>query len=250
MTSHAGSQHTPDNDAPNGRIESLIADTKTRLGPGLDDKVQTELAELLGLLHYLTRPGYSHLVGIADIAIAALLSEPPNLKFAKATREKLSHLVRPSPFKSIFSGTPPTRVILGLGTLLYFAVPLLLIIAPIIGQSYIMGLNSEHLVVVGMAGAIGSVVSIMVRIQDFSGLRNVDPSVLFFTGFFKPVVGASFAMFVFSALQADIIPIDLDPDTELYFFIALSFVAGFSERIAKDIMKTTERQIGGATGDN
>ena len=251
---------TQDNPQPStaedsaARIDDLLAETKRSLRPGLDDNVQEELAAILGLLPYLRRSDYSHLIGVAEIAILALLSDPPNLKLAQEARQRLSHQIRPlrNPFAAVLrGGTPPTRVILGLGTLLYLAIPMLLTFLPgFLDQKYIAGIESQYFLVVAFAGAIGSIVSIMVRIQDFSGLHDVDPAVLFFTGFFKPMVGASFALFVFSALKAGIIPVTVNEEAELYFFMAFSFVAGFSERFAKDIVKTTERRIGGPDGGN
>ena len=113
----------------------------------------------------------------------------------------------------------------------------------ITGQKVIFGIDVSILLWVGLAGALGSIVSIMVRLQDFTLLPNGDPSILFFTGFFKPVVGASFALFVFAALKAGLIPVTIESDKEMYFFMALSFVSGFSERFAKDIATKTEQKI-------
>ena len=236
------------------RIERLIDDVKKQIKGGLEDNIQQELAKLLGLLHYLRRPEYAHLVSVAEIAFSALLSEKPNLVLAQKTSARISYLVRPSinPVSAIMrGGTPPTRVILGLGTLLYFTIPLLAVLIPkVLNQKTIVGVETDYLLMVAVAGSIGSIVSIMVRIQDFSGLRDVDPAVLFFTGFFKPVIGASFALFVFAALRAGLLPLTINEGTDRYFFMALSFVAGFSERFAKDIVKTTERQIGSSASED
>jgi hypothetical protein len=152
-------------------------------------------------------------------------------------------------------GTPSTKVILGLGTLLYLAIPLGVLFLPSIKQlNPVGGLDYSSLVNVAVAGGLGSVVSIMVRIQDFSSLTKVDPSVLFFTGFFKPVIGMSFALFVFAMLNAGLLPLAIDTTKEpwkaQYFFLALAFVAGFSERFARDIVAKTESgtsAIGGSS---
>jgi hypothetical protein len=66
---------------------------------------------------------------------------------------------------------------------------------------------------------------------------------------FKPVIGASFAMFVFSVLHAGLIPITIQDDKASYFFLALAFVSGFSERFARDIANNAERQVAGS-GDS
>ncbi len=107
---------------------------------------------------------------------------------------------------------------------------------------------------VGLAGALGSIVSIMVRIQQFANTKLKDPSLLFWTGLFKPVIGSSFALFVFCAVNSGLIPLTTrfdpgKPETT-YVFLAFSFVAGFSERFAKDVAAKTEgflQNTGGQT---
>jgi len=229
------------------RAERLAEDVKKNLKPGLDDKVQEELAELLGLLPYLRSVQYSHLLAEAEVVLNALLLEPPNLTLATELRRSLSYQVRPArnPLLAAFgrgATSPPTRVILGLGWLLYFAMPGLLLSKTWLSNEF-LGLPSDLLAIAALAGALGSIVSIMVRIQDFSDLHEVDPAVLLFTGFFKPVIGASFALFVLACLKSGIIPITVQPVSEQYFLVALSFVAGFSERFAKDIASSVERSV-------
>ncbi len=235
------------------RLEALLAEVRKNLRPGADDQVQSELAKVLKLLPYLRASEYAHLIGSAEVAIAALLIEQPNVKLAEGVRESIEFHVRPArnPMTAILrGGTPPTRVILGLGVLLYFALPFAVVYLPRwLDRRELFGIQTELLFIVGFAGALGSIVSIMVRIQDFAGLRDIDPSVLFFTGFFKPVVGASFALFVFAVIQSGLIPVTIKEGTERYFLLALSFVAGFSERFARDIVSSTERQVGGTTSN-
>jgi hypothetical protein len=96
---------------------------------------------------------------------------------------------------------------------------------------------------VAIAGAVGSVVSIMIRIQDFESYKNSDPALLFFTGLFKPIIGTAFALFVYMTMNSGLIPITITTTNSQYFFMALGFVAGFSERFAKDIVTHTEEMI-------
>lgn len=234
------------------RLDALMADVRKNLRPGSEDQVQSELAKILKLLPYLRSNEYAHLIGSAEIAIAALLVDKPNVKLAEGLRESIEFHVRPArnPLTAIIrGGTPPTRVILGLGVLLYLALPLAFIQLPRwLDRKELFGIETELLIMVAFAGALGSIVSIMVRIQDFAGLKDTDPSVLFFTGFFKPVIGASFALFIFAAIRSGLIPVTIKEGTERYFLLALAFVAGFSERFARDIVSSTERKVGGASG--
>ena len=129
--------------------------------------------------------------------------------------------------------------------LLVLAFLLLLVLPKIPHYQMIFGIKSSELGMVAFAGAIGGIVSIMVRIKDFSDRQDVDKTVLFFTGLFKPFVGAAFALFVLTVLRSGIIPVTINVGAGNYFFLAVSFVSGFSERFAKDIEKTAESQIVG-----
>lgn len=231
------------------RAERLAEEVKKNLKSDLDDRVQRELANLLRLLPALRDSRHSNMLGEAEIVLNALLLENPNLTLATSVRKGIAREIwrmrrARHPFLAITgrSASPSTRVILGLGFLLYIGIPVLLRMSYRMKEE-ILGLPSDLLSIAVLTGGIGSIVSIMVRIHDFSGLRDADPAVLLFTGFFKPVIGASFALFVLACLKSGIIPVTVQPETEQYFIAALSFVAGFSERFAKDIASSVERNI-------
>jgi hypothetical protein len=79
----------------------------------------------------------------------------------------------------------------------------------------------------------------MVRIDEFNRWPP-DPSILFFTGLFKPIIGFFFAIFVVLVLNSGIVQIGIAEERQVYFFLAISFIAGFSERFARDIATQTE----------
>ena len=234
------------------RVLALAEDIKHRLasGDGFDERCQETLARLLSLLYELRKPQFAPHLPEWEIAVRALLASPRNEKLATELYERIRLKVRPplNPLVAVMrGGSPPTRVILGLGALLYLAIPLLIIYLPgIINRQSILGADSAMLAAVGISGAVGSIVSIMVRIQDFGKAGDVDPSVLYMTGFFKPVVGSAFALFIFAVLKAGLIPLTINQGAETYFYTALAFVSGFSERFAKDVASAAEKKIGGA----
>ncbi len=233
----------------NQRIDALINKVNSNLQSGLDDPVQEELANWMNLLPEINSSPIPHLIGEAEVAVSALLFEKPDLTLAIRVREDIKKRVgkhRNLLIRILFGqGPPATKVILGLSALLCIGIPLSIVLLRIIGQGSIFGVESSLLILVGFFGALGSIVSIMVRIQDFTHLTEEEPSVLFFTGFFKPIVGLSFALFVFAVLKAGLIPLAIDTGKEIYFYVALSFISGFSERFAKDIETKTEEKIMG-----
>ncbi len=197
-----------------------------------------------------------HLIEVIEVAISALLLEQPNIQLATEIRKDIEQRVREPPFhKRLFGficSSPSTTVIFGLWcSLLFIIITIPIVLYFILDTQKLdplqktLGINLNIALEVIIAGALGSIVSIMVRIQEFNLLKNVDASILFLTGFFKPGIGASFALFVYAVFKAKLIPLSIELDKELYFFMVLSFISGFSERFAKDIATTTEQKITG-----
>jgi len=229
------------------RVETLINKVNSLQTKKVDDSIQKELSILMNLLPEIESSTIPNLIGAVEVAISALLLDNPNIILATEIRKDIDKRVGKHRYlivRIIYgSGQPSTKVILGLGTLLIIIPFLIFLLIYIFGNVDIFGIDSSMLLMVGTFGALGGIVSIMARIQDFTNLTYVHPSVLFFTGFFKPIVGMSFAVFVFAILEAGVIPVVIESEKETFFYMALSFVSGFSERFAKDIITKTEQTI-------
>jgi hypothetical protein len=69
----------------------------------------------------------------------------------------------------------------------------------------------------------------------------------FYSGIFRPIIGAAFALLVFFVLKSGIVNAALaassDPAVTTSFFFAVSFLAGFSERLAPLIVTRTEEMF-------
>jgi|SRR5271166_2778366 len=228
------------------RSQAIIAQINTKLNSSTTDPVQQELAGLLLLLDTAKKQD-DDMIGLIEVAVNALFSEQPNLALAKTLRREITRRLRAS--RPSFG---PTYLAFGLFFFAYGAIPAFLAACFYFKQAKVLGLPSEMVLAVAIAGACGSIASILQRIQDFRGKVD-DRTVLIFQGFFKPILGLLFALFVFFVIEGNLIPITHTEGTELYFFIALAFVCGFSERfasdIASDIASKPERVAGGAAED-
>ncbi|MGB3655145.1 MAG: hypothetical protein WBA41_28615, partial [Rivularia sp. (in: cyanobacteria)] len=104
------------------------------------------------------------------------------------------------------------------------------------------------LVAVSM-GALGSAVSIIVRANKFIEQGKEGQSDLFFTGFFRPIVGMSFAIFAVALIESGvfsgIFQISARENRTIYLYMAIAFVAGFSERLVEDVVLKTENTLTG-----
>jgi hypothetical protein len=89
------------------------------------------------------------------------------------------------------------------------------------------------------AGAIGALMSVMSRMN--SGRVRVDwefgKDTLRTLGALRPFVGGIFGLITFFALKSGVVALDIsDAKRSTYFFVLFAFAAGFSERLAQDML--------------
>ncbi|MEO1003020.1 MAG: hypothetical protein AAFX65_07910 [Cyanobacteria bacterium J06638_7] len=131
--------------------------------------------------------------------------------------------------------------------------------------------HSRRLVLAAFAGALGSIMSILIRLDQMDGKKVKSP---FLVGALKPVIGAVFGIVTFMILSTNVIdfmPANFrlhgrpaavpgasgDPATELlasrdplgeldsqelYKIFLVAFLAGFSERLASDTLRSVDRK--------
>jgi hypothetical protein len=96
-------------------------------------------------------------------------------------------------------------------------------------------------------GAVGAAVSVMYRmsfrrlvLDVMAGSRQ-----LFRLGMVRPLIGAVLALALYFALGSRILRIEIPSGEEqrLYFYAAISFLAGFSERWAQDMLVVAEGRL-------
>ena len=106
------------------------------------------------------------------------------------------------------------------------------------------------------AGAVGALVSVTSRMSQ----RNaaIDPEfgrdTVRTLGMLRPFVGAVFGLMTYFALKSGLVsfvgPNGGTTDTSLYFYVVLSFVAGFSERLAQDMLLRAAFSPGSSKADD
>ncbi len=98
-------------------------------------------------------------------------------------------------------------------------------------------------------GALGSAISVIVRANKFIEQGKEGQSDLFFTGFFRPIVGMSFAIFAVALIESGVFSgifrIAERENRNVYLYMAIAFVAGFSERLVEDVVLKTENSLTG-----
>jgi hypothetical protein len=101
-------------------------------------------------------------------------------------------------------------------------------------------------------GAVGAVISVLTRMASRGSEAWVDYEVgrpaLRRVGSFRPVIGAVFAVVLYFALQSGLVQLTVDSANEqqlVYFYAALAFIAGFSERRARLLLGGATKMLGG-----
>ncbi len=89
---------------------------------------------------------------------------------------------------------------------------------------------------IGVVGAQGGALSVIMRLRNM--VKDSQPAVLhFLNGLLKPFIGMSFAQFSYMVFASGFIAKPELGERDFYFYVAVAFIAGFSERFAKDLIE-------------
>jgi hypothetical protein len=98
------------------------------------------------------------------------------------------------------------------------------------------------------AGMLGSVVSLLLRLSEFENTKGRSQMFLTLTGATLPIVGGVFGAFVAVLLSAKVVNITIGGSNGLnvWLYIVIGFLSGFSERFSRSFIAVAEQQLGGA----
>ena len=223
--------------------EPLAEQLRQRLCRPLDPGLQSELSRVLVLRGKVAPELGAPAVQTLDLCLTALLAEQPNHAFARSTRLRIAaeladrlYPLRPLPI--LRSRSPAMQVVLGLGLLLLCCQGLFAFAHQVLTTetTLFFGLPARTLLLVGLCGAVGGGVSILMRLGDFEKMRGASRVSMLMQGFFKPVVGLYCAIFGFALMKSGVLPLQpATPESALYLHMSVCFLLGFSERLAQDL---------------
>ena len=103
-----------------------------------------------------------------------------------------------------------------------------------------------------IAGALGALVSVVTRMSadKFHVRHEVGRSYVQRVAAFRPFIGGVFGLLVYFALQGGVIrqlDVPTDDSDRFAFFLVLAFAAGFSERLVKEVLRSTNGDDAAAT---
>jgi len=96
-----------------------------------------------------------------------------------------------------------------------------------------------------ISGALGALVSVVTRMSadKFHVRHEVGRSYVQRVAAFRPFIGGVFGLLVYFALQGGVIrqlDVPSADDDRFAFFLVLAFAAGFSERLVKEVLRSTD----------
>jgi hypothetical protein len=130
----------------------------------------------------------------------------------------------------------------------------LLVLAPLLAlalQAFsVRGVDPEVLAGCLVAGSFGATMSVLMRMSagKFDVNHEIGREYVSNLGLARPYIGAIFALLLYFAVQGGLTPqiqAPSDGSPEFAFFVAFGFLIGFSERFAKEIVRSAEAGAGG-----
>jgi hypothetical protein len=252
------------------RLAPLKYALKNVLAKESNETNQNELVQFIQLLSEIGND--ESFAEELELASQALQKSNPDVSFVSKQRASIQDRLKER--KSLLKGTSPTsQVILGVLAFLklvglVFLVPLCVGLLAFIGGNLITYFPSLEdffwdaqgvfdffssiwdriplpLRLAAFSGAVGGIASLMVRMPDFARLRASSYAVLFSTGFFRPFIGMILATFVAAIFNSGLFGVTIEGGKkEIFFYLILGFICGFSEIVAKDILSKAEQAVG------
>ena len=118
--------------------------------------------------------------------------------------------------------------------------------------AYVLSLQEAlpgQMAIAFLAGAVGALVSVMERLTSgkLSLNHEAGRATLRILGGMRPLIGAVFGLVLFVFIEGTVLPsvkTPTDAAADPYFFAAIAFLAGFTERFAQDIINPAKLRIG------
>jgi hypothetical protein len=232
-------------DPETGEFDAALLDLA---GKPLSPDAQKVYGELVSLYDDLAAASNPTLYRQAHLATELLSGQTPNLDAARVVVGSLRTLTS--------HGTPVYAVMRGVVAFVAAGALIMLAVTAILVSGTHAGAFLQHhaeFLVAGFFGALGSVVSILLRAKGYEAASLRSRPLLKLTGFCLPGVGTAFAFVVAALFTSGIVNLGFQPrDPSLpvnySFFVVIGFLSGFSERFAQRLLGTVEGQFEGNAG--
>jgi hypothetical protein len=264
MTALRAESNAPLRDAASAAALSQVTSDELKsvilklINEATDVNVQVEASRLMNSIAELEPAGPSDLM-LVESAVAALKAKTPNVEIAKFARNRIEIVHRNQrrglvPWISRrLSDSPVYAMLVGVVfSALVWAIAFGTVHAAsavwreLGGSNFIMPPAEAN--PLAFAALVGSLVSLLSRVDTFANLYIFDPFLVFLNSFLKPLIGTALALTIYAVLKSGIIQISglsfaVSDDGYRYIFWAFGFLAGFSERLTSDFIARAETVV-------
>ena len=263
-----------DSEAHQAYVKQLYAKISHKLRTPVETEVQIEIGDLIRLASTMPPRLVNQRRADFEIAFDILAADEPNLALARSIRVTIESASERSGIISglisRIAGTTPVQALVSALTsilILSFLVVFLLsqlhvVVHSIAKDALNSGLGADLPMFAAIkefpigqflmfihASFLGSIASIITRMEKFLNAQSYDTVVIFISIVSKPLVSGTFALFVFFASKAGLISFigaDLASPAGPYLAWVLGFLCGFSERLVQDFVSHTAGPFGGS----
>lgn len=241
-------------------LDALKRDLVRLIDERTDPELQAEASRLLICATQLAEPPDPRELALLQSGIAALGGRSYNVRVAKFVRNRLdidrrnrgsgflpwlSRTLGDSAVYAMLVGAVASAVLWGAA---FGAVML-------VGGQLNIALQTDFILPpreaspLAFAAAVGGLVSLLSRVNQFAGLYVFDPILIFVNSLLKPLLGSLLALTAYAILKSGLVQVsglalDHVEGEHRYVFWAFGFVAGFSERLARDFIARAEGVVG------
>jgi hypothetical protein len=175
-------------------------------------------------------------------------------RFKATIREEIDSIRRL--YQQTMDGTFETKytsgMFVGFGMMLSTTILLAMTVPTLVRWLFgasVSGTSFQAFLVTMLSGSLGAVLSVMIQMsrQKLTLRSDVHPRRLFLFGLLRPTVGSLFGMAIYVLILAGMLPLSRNAQTELALAAALGFLAGFSERWARDVVTSAADQVTATT---
>ena len=183
----------------------------------------------------------------ADTALCGLLAlRAHRLPIAQSILEEVKFATS-SAVALIYVMRGAGRTIFFLSFVLYFGSVILLSL-----EGGLLGINFAEsnwgkVLVAALFGMLGGFANLLMRLGEFETIRGRSRQFLELTGTTLPISGGIFASVVASLLASKIITVGIS-EFSIWLYIVIGFLAGFSERFTRNLLRIAETQFSRSSG--
>jgi len=206
-------------------------------------KKQHSYSRIANYLNYCKEFDLEIYVEPIKSCIDLLNVKKPNYKYINCLLDSYGPLVnKRNQFReNLLKNSPLTNSLVGIGLSTYLALVLETLIVVVSGSTTIFGIDTYLLLGCMIMGSFGGSASIISRMLKLDTTKELDSSIVVYTGILKPLLGMVYGLLALMAFKSKIINLSSVLDNNFFYYL-MSLLAGLSESFVNDIISRVSKK--------